>query len=597
MGQSLIPCLGGTVQDPTLTPPAGDCDPSVTEFVSDFVDYTITEDDAEAGLAVALARYQNGLLHINANNLPDAANGSTPIPTRVMFCPPDTECVESFCDEEADDGMRLGLCRTLNRDDSTPCTDTDGNPCTMAGCEAGSCVQSHMTVDCSGECLSGACDPTTGACLPAPDSTTCADTDGNVCTTAGCEAGVCVQQHLLAPNSTVCPDTDGNSCTMAGCEAGTCVQRHVLAGDSIPCADTDGNPCTTAGCEAGVCVQRHMVIDCSGECESGVCDPVLGCIPLPDSTPCTDRDGTLCTVAGCEAGVCVQDHLSASGGLPDCGPLPTGPCVVTIGGRPGSFTSLQAAINAAPNGATINVTGLCPGPVSIDGRDGLVIQGPTPVAGACPAADLLPSALGAAVEGSDSTVLKIRDSRDIVVRFLKIVNGPGACVKLTRAVESTLNCSCVAGCGLAGVEVTDARMSEISQSLVKTNGDDGLALFGGTTANTITANTIELNGDDGIDLEGSGNDILGNVIRANGHDGIDADNANDNRIVGNSVLGNGCLPSASTDSGIEVKDSDDNEIDANVIQGNGDGLVDQIHCRSGSSGNFGSNVPPKSPCR
>src|SRR5947207_6546475 len=77
------------------------------------------------------------------------------------------------------------------------------------------------------------CEQTTGTCTPQPASTPCADTDGNSCTTAGCElnawsVGVCVQTHLFAENSMPCPDSDGNACTTAGCNgAGVCDQNHM----------------------------------------------------------------------------------------------------------------------------------------------------------------------------------------------------------------------------------------------------------------------------------------------------------------------------------------------------------------------------------
>jgi parallel beta-helix repeat protein len=597
-GRSLIPCLGGTIQDPTLTPPAGACSPSVNEFLSGFVDYQIRPADVASGMAVALAQYVRGLLHINMNNLPDAANGSTPIPTLVRRCPPDTECIDNFCDPRLDDGVRLGLCTSVNRADSTPCTDADGNRCTMAGCEAGTCAQSHVTVTCNGPCLSGLCNPSTGACAPAPDSTTCADVDGNTCTVAGCEAGVCVQRHVLAGDSSPCADTDANGCTRAGCEAGLCVQRHILAADSTPCPDSDGSSCTTAGCEAGVCVQPHISTDCSGDCESGICDPVRGCIRLPDSTPCGDADDTLCTIAGCEAGVCIQDHLEVSKqGLPDCGPLPTAPCSVTVSSPARSFTKLQAAIDAANDGATIRVSGLCQGAVLIDGRNGLVIEGTPPASNTCPAPGELAAELSAAVRANDGTVFKVRDSQNVIVRYLKIVEGPGDCVKFTRAMASTLNCNCVAGCALVGVELNGGMTTELSQNLIKNHGDDGVVLLGGTSKNTLTENTIEQNGDDGIDLEGSRNDVLGNIVRANGADGIDLDEANENRVIGNAVLSNGCIPTQSEDSGIELRNSDNNEIDENVIERNTDGLANEIFCKIGSSGNVGSNVPPNSPCR
>src|SRR5262249_18235275 len=100
-------------------------------------------------------------------------------------------------------------CDNSAKPDSTPCGDTDGNQCTFAGCEMGQCVQTHNQTICQPDtnpCTQDpACNPQTGACdhPNVPDSTPCPDSDGNLCTTSGCESGSCVQTH----NQTVCqPD-------------------------------------------------------------------------------------------------------------------------------------------------------------------------------------------------------------------------------------------------------------------------------------------------------------------------------------------------------------------------------------------------------
>ena len=107
--------------------------------------------------------------------------------------------------------------------DSTACTDSDGNACTAAGCEAGVCVQAHNTTTCTpdnNECTSDpACNPATGACdhPPVDDSTPCTDNDGVACTTAGCEAGSCVQTHIDACQAAPGRMTGGGSVfTVAG---------------------------------------------------------------------------------------------------------------------------------------------------------------------------------------------------------------------------------------------------------------------------------------------------------------------------------------------------------------------------------------------
>src|SRR5438876_7274215 len=80
-----------------------------------------------------------------------------------------------------------------------------------------------------------------GKCTP-KTSTPCTDSDGNTCTTAGCELsptnpelGVCVQTHMFASNNTPCTDTDNNACTTAGCNGqGVCDQNHLFVSNSTP---------------------------------------------------------------------------------------------------------------------------------------------------------------------------------------------------------------------------------------------------------------------------------------------------------------------------------------------------------------------------
>jgi len=221
------------------------------------------------------------------------------------------------------------------------------------------------------------CDTTTGTCTPQQASTPCGDTDGNTCTTAGCELsaglGVCVQTHLFASNSTPCADSDGNACTTAGCDgAGTCDQNHnvqVCTTDqcnkgcdtttgqctaqpaSTPCGDTDGNTCTTAGCEVsatdstlGVCVQTHLFAS--------------------NSTPCADTDNNACTTAGCNGqGTCDQSHQAITstsncanpivGAATDCTVLELDGSKVDVTGPPGG---LVGDVCIGPNGK-LSITG------------------------------------------------------------------------------------------------------------------------------------------------------------------------------------------------------------------------------------------------
>src|SRR5437773_2609715 len=260
--------------------------------------------DATPQVVEEVAGYTNGAGDATCSATLQSGSSQT---ADLPICP---SCTTDQCNLGCD--QTTGTCTPQPA--STPCADTDGNVCTTAGCElnassVGVCVQTHMF---------------------ASNSTPCTDTDGNACTTAGCNgAGVCDQNHMTQPcpgpdecnggcdpttgqctpkTSTPCTDTDGNVCTIAGCEAGVCVQTHMSATDSTPCPDSDGNACTTAGCNgAGVCDQNHMTQPCPGpdECNGG-CDPTTGQCTPKTSTPCTDTDGNVCTSAGREAGASVQ---------------------------------------------------------------------------------------------------------------------------------------------------------------------------------------------------------------------------------------------------------------------------------------------------
>src|SRR5438445_13564258 len=107
---------------------------------------------------------------------------------------------------------------------STPCADTDGNLCTTAGCNGqGVCDQNHSAKVCppADQC-NGVCDTTSGKCTP-KTSTRSEERRVGKERTAGCEIsptnpelGVCVQTHRFAANSTPCADTDGHRCTTPG---------------------------------------------------------------------------------------------------------------------------------------------------------------------------------------------------------------------------------------------------------------------------------------------------------------------------------------------------------------------------------------------
>src|SRR5262249_13997709 len=229
------------------------------------------------------------------------------------ICQPDT----NPCTQDPACNPQTGACDQPDRPASTQRPESDGNLCTTSGCESGSCVQTNNQTVCQPDtnpCTQDpACNPQTGACdhPNVPDSTPCPDSDGILCTTSGCESGSCVQTH----NQTVCqPDT--NPCTQdPACNPQTGACEHPNVPDSTPCLDSDGNLCTTSGCESGSCVQTHNQTVCQPDTnpctQDPACNPQTGACDhpnVPDSTPCLDSDGNLCTTSGCESGSCVQTH-------------------------------------------------------------------------------------------------------------------------------------------------------------------------------------------------------------------------------------------------------------------------------------------------
>ncbi|HVE65829.1 MAG TPA: hypothetical protein VNC59_04550, partial [Thermoanaerobaculia bacterium] len=205
---------------------------------------------------------------------------------------------------------------TTGCDTTTSSTQITASTTVVSGCSEGA----PLNCPSDGNVCNGpeSCDATLG-CVSGPnaaDSTACGDTDGNACTTAGCDgAGTCDQGHI----TTVCTD-DSNVCNgVPACNPANGVCEAANAADSTTCGDTDGNACTTAGCDgAGTCDQNHNTVSCNDDgnvCNGPeTCNPANGqCASGPaaaDSTVCTDSDGIACTTAGCDGlGACDQQHI------------------------------------------------------------------------------------------------------------------------------------------------------------------------------------------------------------------------------------------------------------------------------------------------
>ena len=209
------------------------------------------------------------------NNLTSTGQQSSSIPL-CPDCNDNIECSQDMCDQST------GMCSHTPVADSTPCTDTDNDACTTAGCNGtlatgGSvtdgCDQNHMVKTCTDDtnpCTGPpTCNPQTGNCdFPnVPDSTPCPDTDNDACTTAGCDGnGVCDQSHVLCVTTTTTTTSTTTSSTTTTTSL-PCVPTGPEAGNCADMIDNDCNgliDCADPACGMSSCVggtQDHQ--DCS----------------------------------------------------------------------------------------------------------------------------------------------------------------------------------------------------------------------------------------------------------------------------------------------------------------------------------------------
>lgn len=80
-------------------------------------------------------------------------------------------------------------------------------------------------------------------CTGQPNGTPCTDTDGDICSIAACDMGLCEQNFSMQTPGTTCPDTDENACTIPSCNlVGNCSQSRARAPEGTACTDPEGRP-------------------------------------------------------------------------------------------------------------------------------------------------------------------------------------------------------------------------------------------------------------------------------------------------------------------------------------------------------------------
>jgi len=238
-----------------------------------------------------------------------------------------------------------------------------------------------------------------------------------------------------------------------------------------------------------------------------------------------------------------------------CGSAVASPCNVTVSGRSGSFSSVQSAVNAAPNGSVITVSGRCTEHVTVIGRTNLTIQGIAP-AGGCGASGPAPGDLSSTISGGMDVLLS---ALNIQVKNLNLVDSTTSGLNVDTSVVSAGTCNCMARNAAQGLRISGVSVTNVTQSLIQ-NNPRGVLLQASNTV-LLDHDTIVSNTGDGIFAQG----VVASLITSN-------------TIQANASRG-GVLSASSGDF-----------VNGNTISGNGDGLVNLFNCTL-SSGNFGNNIP------
>ncbi len=213
----------------------------------------------------------------------------------------------------------------------------------------GSCVYTHLDIDCSFGCKNGECqpDPCSGiTCNTSPN--TCFVSQGT------CSNGVCSYSYN---NNAAC--NDNNSCTTSDtCNNGTCAGTAKTCNTPPPseCHATNSNillvyqPNGTCNTALGQCEYTQNQVTCpfgcnttTKQCNGNPCDGVT-CNSPPTPTACYSNSGT------CSSGVCSYSFLNNSA----CND--SNPCTINDICTNGTCTGSSKACNAPPNSFCTNST-------------------------------------------------------------------------------------------------------------------------------------------------------------------------------------------------------------------------------------------------
>jgi hypothetical protein len=280
----------------------------------------------------------------DACSVGDACSGGSCKAGAAKVCADSDTCTNDACDSASGNcvfkpitGCGGNCAKAGDCSDSNVCTDdacvsgkcafpantascSDNNACTLGdACSGGACKPGAAKGCNDGNpCTNDSCDPQTGACVQAPNTSVCDDgnacTAGDVCGGGGCKAG----------KATDC--SDGNPCTTDACNpvSGACQTSANTA------ACSDGNACTLNDFCAGSACKAGSAKSCddANPCTNDSCDPLSGaCAKVANSAPCSDGNactqGDVCAASACNAGTakvcndsnpCTTDGCDAASG-------------------------------------------------------------------------------------------------------------------------------------------------------------------------------------------------------------------------------------------------------------------------------------------
>jgi uncharacterized repeat protein (TIGR01451 family) len=269
----------------------------------------------------------------------------------------------------------------------------------------------------------------------------------------------------------------------------------------------------------------------------------------------------------------------------------TGTRTLTVCASGCNFTSIQAAINAACPGDTIEVeSGTYSGPIIIDKANISIIGVGSPeIKGNGVDSTITLSASGAVISGlvvNNSSLyhagIEVKATDGLIQDcWIRNNNGQGIRIELSQGIRITN--SNISNNAREGIAIHDSQNCRIDSNGIDSNeGYCGIYLQS-SSSNTISGNTATNNGNSihryGIWLKSSNsNNISDNTASDNSGTGIYIESSSGNTISGNTAT--------EYDSGILLQSSSSNIISANTVNNNS---VNGIYLYTSSNNNIEDN--------